>query len=67
MANKEVNFKVLSAELDKLLLKLQDQNTGLDEAITLFKKGRAIVDALEKYLLKAENTIRSLTNEKSKK
>ena len=65
MTDKEINYKVLSAELDKLLLKLQDPTTGLDEAITLFKRGRAIVKELEKYLLKTENTIRSLTNEKT--
>ncbi|HUD07925.1 MAG TPA: exodeoxyribonuclease VII small subunit [Candidatus Saccharimonadales bacterium] len=66
MPKKEINYNVLSAELDKVLVKLQDPATSLDKAIELFKRGQAIIKELETYLSQAENVIRTLSRERPK-
>ena len=65
MPKKEVSYQKLSTELDKLLEKLQDPATSLDEAMQLYKRGRTIIGELETYLTQTENTIRTLSNKKT--
>jgi exodeoxyribonuclease VII small subunit len=64
MPKKAVNYKVLSAELDKLLVDLQNPATSLDEAMVLYKRGQMIIEKLESYLSQAENTVRTIAAEK---
>jgi exodeoxyribonuclease VII small subunit len=66
MPKKEINYKILSSELDEVLVKLQDTATNLDNAIELYKRGQAIVKELETYLSQAENVIRKLSSDKPK-
>ena len=66
MPKKEINYKILSCELDEVLVKLQDTATNLNNAIELYKRGQAIVKELETYLSQAENVIRKLSSDKPK-
>ena len=66
MPKKEINYKILSSELDEVLVKLQDTATNLDNAIELYKRGQAIVKELETYISQAENVIRKLSSDKPK-
>jgi exodeoxyribonuclease VII small subunit len=63
MSKKEINYKILSTELDEVLAKLQNPATTLDEAVDLYKQGQAIVKELEAYLSRTENVIRILSSE----
>ncbi|MGD0284051.1 MAG: exodeoxyribonuclease VII small subunit [Candidatus Saccharimonadales bacterium] len=65
MAKNEINYQELSNELDILLAKLQDPATNLDDAMSLYKRGRVIIKELETYLKQAENTVRTLSAEKA--
>ena len=58
---KEADYKTVSAELDEVLFKLQQQDVRVDEAVTLYEKGLGLVSQLEKHLEAAENKIEKLT------
>lgn len=57
MANKNIDYKQLSSELDSVLDKLQAGDVDVDEAVKLYERGMEITEQLESYLKQAENTV----------
>lgn len=57
MAEKKVDYKVLSAELDEILAKLQSADLDVDKAVGLYERGMEIAKELETYLKEAENKV----------
>ncbi|MDB5170121.1 MAG: Exonuclease small subunit [Candidatus Saccharibacteria bacterium] len=60
MANKNVDYRKLSDELDTILNRLQSGELGIDEAVPAYERGMQLVKELEKYLQTAENRITEL-------
>ena len=54
------DYQSLSLELEEILAKLQQSDVRVDEAVTLYEQGLAIIAKLEKHLDEAENKIKSL-------
>jgi exodeoxyribonuclease VII small subunit len=57
---KEASYQELSAELNALLLELQQENLDVDVAIRHYERGLVLVKELEKYLSEAENKVSKL-------
>lgn len=57
MANKQIDYKVLSTELDDVLVRLQSDDLDVDQAFKLYERGMEITKQLEKYLKQAENKV----------
>lgn len=57
MSAKKTDYKALNAELDDLLIKLQNDELDVDEAVALYERGIAITSELEAYLKNAENKV----------
>lgn len=57
----QFDYAAKTAELDAVLVALQNPEIGLDEALQLHTKGTALVQLLEKYLAEAEVIIREKT------
>lgn len=55
------DYRVLSAELETLLAKLQSGDLTIDEAVPAYERGLKLVKELEAYLKTAENTVKKLT------
>jgi exodeoxyribonuclease VII small subunit len=63
MATKKANnesYQVLRAQLDDVLLKLQDPDCDVDEAVDLYEQALQLVDKLEKHLQTAENRVQKI-------
>jgi len=60
MPKKTIGYQELQAQLDAVLVRLQAPDVQVDEAVTLYKEGLRLADALETYLHEAENTITAL-------
>lgn len=60
MAKKPIDYLKLSAELDVIIAKLQDEETNIDEALELYEKGVTIASDLQEYLKTAENRLRKI-------
>lgn len=58
---KPFDFRSKSAELDKLLERLQDPTIQVDEASELYQLGRRLIAELEDYLEHAENVVKRLS------
>ncbi len=54
---KKTDYRLLSAELDETLAKLQAADLDVDEAVKLYERGMAIAKELESYLKEAENKV----------
>lgn len=63
MADKNIDYKALSTELDQVLDKLQAGDVDIDEAMTLYERGMTITKELESYLKTAENKVRKVKAE----
>ncbi len=50
MTKKQQSYQDLKQALDAILLKLQDENTDIDEAVTLHAEGQKILKELDAYL-----------------
>jgi exodeoxyribonuclease VII small subunit len=50
-------YAAKSAELERVLAKLQDPDVEIDEATKLYDQGLKLVDEIETYLKQAENTV----------
>jgi exodeoxyribonuclease VII small subunit len=62
------SYNQMKAELDIIMQKLQDDSLDIDEALKLYEKGHILVESMEKYLEKAQNTIKKIkTNPSAKK
>lgn len=57
---KTQDYQSLSAELDEVLMTLQQPNIAVDEAVRLYEKGAQLIEALEKHVSEAEHTLEKL-------
>jgi len=53
-------FEELLADLREIVRKMEDPDTGLDESITLYEQGAALVKQCEEVLANAELKITEL-------
>ena len=53
-------YQKVSAELDTVLAALQNPDIHIDEAVSLYERGLALVRQLEAHLKSAENKIAKL-------
>jgi exodeoxyribonuclease VII small subunit len=53
-------YQALAAELDDILVELQQADLGVDEAVKKYERGLSLVKELENYLGEAENRVREL-------
>lgn len=60
MTTKKQNYQELSAELDAIVLALQQDTLDVDEAMQNYERGLVLVKELETYLKTAENKITKL-------
>jgi exodeoxyribonuclease VII small subunit len=51
------NYQELSGELDGVIAKLEDPETGIDELVELYEQALELSKELENHLEKAENRI----------
>ncbi len=58
------DYNAKTTELDMVLVKLQDADTPLDEAMKLHETGKALVKELETFLQHAENEIETALKSK---
>ena len=56
----EATYQELSQELDAVLLRLQQSDIQVDEAVQLYEQGLALAAKLEQHLQQAENVITKL-------
>ena len=54
------DYETLRRELDGILDDLQSGSLDIDQALEKYRRGLELVKRLEKYLDKAENTVREL-------
>lgn len=57
MPKKQVSYEELRAELDEVMMTLQQDDLDIDKAVEFYKRGLELVQALETYLKTAENKI----------
>jgi exodeoxyribonuclease VII small subunit len=50
MVKKEQSYQELKQQLDTILRQLQDEDTDIDEAISLHKEGQKVLKQLDSYL-----------------
>jgi exodeoxyribonuclease VII small subunit len=60
MAKEQPSYNQLKNELNEVIVKLQSDDLDVEEALELYKKGQTLIEQLEKYLEKAENTVKEL-------
>lgn len=65
MSAKPTDYTKLSRQLDDLLLKLQNDQTTIEESLVLYETGTKIIDQLNDYLNTAINRL-SQINKKTK-
>lgn len=56
-ADNNQTYQELREQLDEVVLKLQDPECDVDEAVALYEQALAIIGRLEKHLESAENRI----------
>ncbi len=61
--NKDFDFASAIKELEDITDYLESSNVELDKAVEKFKRGSELATQLKKYLLKTENTIKSIKAE----
>lgn len=60
MAKGKPDYAAMSAELDAILLTMQQDTLDVDTALELYQKGLKLVASLETYLKQTENTVHTL-------
>ena len=63
----KLTYSQLKEQLDLVMAKLQDETIDIDKAIELYKEGQKLIEALEKYLKNAQNTIKKIKVNNSQK
>lgn len=53
-------YQELNAELDRVLMALQQPNVAVDEAVKLYEQGTKLVTKLEKHIANAENKLQKV-------
>lgn len=59
-ATQSTGYKELSEELDQVMADLEGGQLDIDQAVTAYERGLAIVRELETYLKQAENKVSEL-------
>jgi len=59
----EKNFETKMNELQEIVEKMEDENTGLEEAISLYEKGLQLAQDLQKQLSSYQEKITKLQQE----
>ncbi len=67
MVKNTKSYQELNSELDKIIAKLEDPSTTIDEAIELYKEADQLIKTLKNYLDKAQNDIKILTKRSNNK
>lgn len=57
----EKSYKQLKEDLEQIIIKLESEDTDIDESVELYEAGQKLVDQLEKYIKKAELKINKLS------
>jgi len=57
------DYNSLKQELDELIIKLQDDNTSIDQSLELYQRGVEITSKLSDYLHKAENKLSQIDSQ----
>lgn len=60
MPKTDKSYRELQAELDDIMLKLQDGELDVDQAVKLYEQGLAVVKQLEAMLAAAESKVAKL-------
>lgn len=60
------NYENLKAELDEVLISLQQEDLDVDKALELYQRGLELVQQLETHLNEAENKVKELKAKFSK-
>lgn len=61
MPKKRIDYRALQAELQLVIQQLEQPDTDVDQAISLYKRGQEIIASLAEYLQTAETTIKQVT------
>ncbi len=64
MDNRNIKFETALAELEKIIAKLENSDTPLDEALKLYEKGISLVRVCSERLDNAEQKIKLLRQQK---
>jgi exodeoxyribonuclease VII small subunit len=54
-------FEEMLGELKEVVKKMEDPDTGLDESITLYERGAALIRECERKLVEAELKVTEVT------
>ena len=60
MPKTDKSYQQLKAELDEVMMTLQQEDLDVDKAIELYQKGLELVQKSEEYLKTAENKVTEL-------
>lgn len=60
MADKQPTYSELNQQLEEVLVKMQDSDVDVDEALKLHQQGQKLVKQLSDKLNQAENEIKKL-------
>ena len=66
-AKKQPSFQELQAELDAILVRLSDDSTDIDKALTDYHRGTAVLAQLEAQLDTAKNNVTKVVAPKAAK
>ena len=53
----KINYQQKSAELEAIIVKLQDDQTSIDESLKLYQEANKLVKDLSDYLASAKNQL----------
>jgi len=62
--NTDMTYEKAAAELDNIIVKLEDGQLPLEETLVLYERGQQLAQLCTEMLEKAELRIRTLTEEK---
>ena len=60
----KLDFEKEMKRLDEIVNKISSQNVSLDESLTLYQEGQAIIKKLEKGLEEAQNKVEKVIETK---
>jgi exodeoxyribonuclease VII small subunit len=60
-----LNYEQALAELDKLISDLENEPGGLEKSVTMFERGKALIEHCQKLLDSAELKVRQLEEDGS--
>jgi exodeoxyribonuclease VII small subunit len=55
-----LTYQALSQKLDEVLIKLQDSDTAIDDAVSYYEEAMKLIARLEQHLETAENRVRKI-------